>query len=121
MKQVLIVDDSSQVRQRIAERLTEFPQVRIVGEAGNAREAVEAVSRVKPDMVILDICLPDQNGIALLSLLKICYPDTAVVILTDLDDSRYRQTCLNLGADFFLSKALDIDRIVDTITGFSEH
>jgi hypothetical protein len=55
MKQVLIVDDSSRVRKRIASLLDESPQILIVGEAGNGREALELVERKRPDTILLDI------------------------------------------------------------------
>ena len=121
MKQVLIVDDSARVRKRIAALLSESPLIRIVGEAGNGREAVEAVDHTRPDTVILDIHLPDQNGIALLKQFKARYPEMEVIMLTNLDDPRYRQACLNLGADHFLNKAMEFEKIVATITSHSAH
>ena len=63
MKQVLIVDDSSTMRKRIAALLHESPLIRVVAEAGSGREAIETVEQTRPDTVILDIHLPDQNGI----------------------------------------------------------
>ena len=58
MKQVLIVDDSSTMRKRIAALLHESPLIRVVGEAGSGREAIETVEQTRPDTVILDIHLP---------------------------------------------------------------
>ena len=115
MKQVLIVDDSAQVRKRIAALLAESPQIRITGEAGNGRDALAAVQRLKPDTVILDIRLPDQSGIALLKIFKARYPLMTVVMLSNLDDAGYRQQCQRLGADRFLSKALEFEKIVEAV------
>jgi len=121
MKQVLIIDDSPQIRERIAILLTESPEIRIAGEAGNGREALGAVERARPDTVILDIRLPDQSGIALLKTFKARYPQMTVIMLTNLDDVHYRRQCRRLGADHFLSKLREFDKIVDTVLGESAH
>lgn len=121
MKQVLIVDDSPQVRKRVAALLNESSQIHIAGQAGSGREAIEAVEHIRPDTVVLDIRLPDQNGIALLKRFKADYPQMAVIMLTNLDGPRYRQVCRGLGADGFLNKAMDFERIAETITGHRTH
>ena len=121
MKKVLIVDDSAQLRKRIAALLDESPQIRIVGEAGSGREAIEAVAHSRPDTVILDIRLPDQNGISVLKRFKARYPEMTVIMLTNLDDPHYRKACRSLGADHFLSKAREFEKIVDTIIKPSAH
>lgn len=115
MKQVLIIDDSAQIRERIADLLSESPGIRIIGEAGTAREALDAVQRRTPDAVILDLRLPDKSGIFLLKTFKKHHPEIAVTVLTNLDDARYRKQCLDLGADHFLSKTREFEKIVDTI------
>jgi DNA-binding NarL/FixJ family response regulator len=121
MKQVLIIDDSPQIRKRIAALLAESQKIRIIGEAGNGHDALEAVQRTRPDTVILDIRLPDQSGIALLKTFKARYPDMAVIMLTNLDDARYRRQCRQLGADHFLNKSKEFDKIVETIIDNPAH
>jgi DNA-binding NarL/FixJ family response regulator len=121
MKQVLIIDDSLQIRERIAALLAASPQVRIAGQAANGRDALDAVKRLKPDTVILDIRLPDQSGIELLKTFKARYPEMAVIMLTNLDHPRYRQRCRQLGADHFLSKVMEFEKIVDTIVDNPAH
>lgn len=121
MKQVLIVDDSYTMRKRIAALLHESPLIRVVAEAGSGREAIETVEQTRPDTVLLDIYLPDQNGITLLKKFKANYPEMKVILLTTLDDPRYRKACLDLGADHFLSKTMEFERIVDTVTDNTAH
>jgi two-component system response regulator DevR len=115
MKQVLIVDDSEQIRQRLVTLLAESAQIRIVGQAGNSLEALEAMRRLKPDTVILDIRLPGTSGIELLKQIKAKYPEMKVIMLTNFDYALYRQQCQQLGADHFLNKTLEFEKIVDTI------
>ena len=115
MKHVLIIDDNPRIRKRIAALLAESPMIRLVGEAGSGREALDAVRQTGPDTVILDVHLPDQSGIALLKTFKSRYPSMRIVMLTNLDDARYRQQCRTLGADHFLSKSLEFEKIVDAI------
>ena len=115
MKKVLIIDDSSQIRRRIAELLSESGNIRIVGEAGSGPEALDAVERIRPDTVILDILLPGQSGIALLKTFKLRYPKMVVIMLSNLDDAKHREQCRKLGADYFLSKNKEFEEIVATV------
>lgn len=117
MKRVLIVDDSEQIRERLAAMLAESTQIRIVGQAGSGAEALESMRRRMPDTVILDIRLPGRNGIELLKEIKASYPDVTVIMLTNYDYGRYRQQCKRLGADYFLNKTLEFEKIVDSIMG----
>lgn len=117
MKQVLIIDDSPQIRKRISMLLTESSHIRIVGEAGNGHDALALVDQIRPDVVILDIRLPDQSGVSLLKLFKARYPEMTVIMLTNFDDVHYRRQCRRLGADFFLSKTKAFEQIVDTVLG----
>ncbi|GAB6908098.1 Response regulator receiver protein (fragment) [Desulfosarcina cetonica] len=121
MKNVLIIDDSPQIRERIATLLAESPQIRIAGQAGSGHEAMAAVQKLHPDTVTLDIHLPDQSGIALLKVFKTHYPEMVVIMLTNFDDATYRRRCRHLGADHFLSKRLEFEKIVDTIIANPTH
>jgi DNA-binding NarL/FixJ family response regulator len=120
MKQVLIVDDSEQIRDRLVTLLSESDHIRVVGQAGNGRQALEAMRRLAPDTVVLDIRLPDTNGIELLKKIKAFYPDVKVIMLTNFDFAHYRQQCRRLGADYFLNKTLEFEKIVDAIMGAGE-
>ncbi len=121
MKQVLIIDDSLQVRERVAALLAESPQIRIAGQVGNSRDALDAVQRLKPEVVILDIRLPDKSGIKLLKIFKERYPESAVIMLTNLDGTRYRQQCRHLGVDHFLNNTRELEKIIDTIKDNPTH
>ncbi len=117
MKQVLIVDDSKPIRERLVALLAESAQIQVVGQADNGREAWAAVRYLKPDTVILDIRMPGSSGVTLLKQIKARYPETTVIMMTNFDDAQYRRQCRLLGADRFLNKTLEFEKIVETITG----
>ena len=117
MKQVLIVDDSEQIRERLAALLAESAEIQIVGQAGNSHQALKAIERLKPDIVVLDIRLPGSSGIEVLKQIKAQHPQTQVIMLTNYDHAMYRQQCQNLGADHFLNKTREFEKIVATILG----
>lgn len=115
MKQVLIVDDSEQIRERLAALLSESSQIRLVGQVGDGHEALEAIERLRPDSVILDIRLPGSSGIEVLKLIKARYPQIQVIMLTNYDHAMYRQQCRQSGADHFFNKTREFEKIVASI------
>jgi DNA-binding NarL/FixJ family response regulator len=116
MKQVLIVDDSKQIRERLAALLTESDQIQIVGMAENGDQVLDVIQHLVPDTVILDIQLPGVSGIKILKKIKSRYPKMTVIMLTNYDFTSYRKKCRQLGADHFLSKTREIHKIVSTVT-----
>ena len=121
MKQVLIIDDSEQIRERLVALINESTQIRIVGQAGNGQDGLDAVQRLRPDTVVLDIRLPGRSGIQILKEIKARFPETTVIMLTNYDFAQYRQQCKQLGADHFLNKTMEFERIIDTIMGETAH
>jgi two-component system response regulator DevR len=117
MKQVLIVDDSEQIRERLAALLAESTKIRIVGQVGDGHEALKAIERLRPDTVILDIRLPGSSGIEVLKQIKARHPQMQVIMLTNYDHAMYRQQCRQLGADHFLNKTREFEKIVASIMG----
>jgi two-component system response regulator EvgA len=115
MKQVLIVDDSEQIRERLAALLAESSQIRLVGQTGDGREALKFIERLMPDTVILDIRLPGSSGIEVLKQIKTRYPKIQVIMLTNYDHAMYRQQCRRLGADHFLNKTREFEEVAAAI------
>ena len=115
MKRVLIVDDSKQVRERLISLLSDYPEIRIVAQAGNGEEAMDALFDQKPDTVILDIRLPGRSGIQLLREIKAAHPEITVIMLTNYDFEPYRKQCLQFGADYFFNKTLEFEKVVNVL------
>ncbi len=104
---VLLIDDSPIIRLGLRSALEDCPDIEIVGEAGTATEGVIAVARHKPDVVLLDLHLPDKSGLlACRELLKM-RPQTKVLILTSSSNERNVQEALSAGAQGYLLKDND--------------
>lgn len=110
---VLIVDDSKALRERLVEMLSQVTGLEIVGQAKNGAEASQALSALAPNLVVLDLQMPDGSGIELLSSAKQNHPDLKVIIFTNHPEAQYRQRCAALGADFFLCKSTDSKLLIE--------
>jgi DNA-binding NarL/FixJ family response regulator len=112
-KTVFVVDDSASLRQRLVEMLSAVDGLEVVGEAQSAREAVAAIHTLRPEVVILDIQMPDGTGLGVLREVKRDYPGTVVIMLTDHAEAQYQKRCLELKADYFLSKSADWKLLIE--------
>jgi DNA-binding NarL/FixJ family response regulator len=108
---VYIVDDSVILRERLVSMLADLAGLRVVGQASDTQEAMEGIRRLKPDVVILDLHLPGGGGIKVLRYTKQESPTTRVIILTNYDYPQYRNTCFDAGADLFVDKLTEFDRV----------
>jgi DNA-binding NarL/FixJ family response regulator len=108
---VFIADDSLIVREHLVAMLDELTGVEIVGQAENGAEAISAIGKLQPDVVILDIRMPGGSGIDVLRHVKQDKAAPVVIILTNYPYPGYRQKCLQAGADFFLDKSTEFDQI----------
>lgn len=89
----------------------ELAGIEIVGQAETVAEAVTAIQKLHPDVVILDIRMPGGSGIDVLKRVKQGEVTPMVIILTNYPYPGYRQKCLQAGADFFLDKSTEFDQI----------
>ena len=112
---ILIVDDHLVVRRGIRSLLSNHMDFDIVGEAGDAASAMESVHDLQPDVVLLDIRLPDESGLALLKQIRSQQIPTRVLILTSFDDEEYVMGALREGASGFIIKNVSDDRLTDAI------
>jgi DNA-binding NarL/FixJ family response regulator len=114
--EIVIADDSSQVRDRIKSMLNNINDVFVVGEAENGVEALQLIKEKKPDLAILDIRMPDMNGIEVLKRIRELKIEVKVCMLTNYSYPQYKKRCLEAGADYFLSKTEDLEKINIVIT-----
>lgn len=102
---ILLVDDAASVRQALRWLLEELPGFQVVGEAADGDTAVQLCHDLTPDVVILDIDLPQTNGFRVARLLKETIPSIQVVVLSGYGDTKTRQLAADVGADGFVEKS----------------
>ncbi len=112
---VFIADDSSLVRERLAALVSELAGIELVGQAGDAYEALEAIQQLRPDVVILDIRMPGGSGIQVLEAIKKIAAVPVIIMLTAFPYPQYRNRCLEVGADYFFDKSTEFDQVVQVI------
>jgi DNA-binding NarL/FixJ family response regulator len=112
---VFIVEDSNLLRERLGELVSEIQGVKMVGSANDAQMALDVMSTLKPDVVILDIRLPHGSGIEILQKLKGQPLSPRVIMFTAFPYPQYRQKCLQAGADYFFDKTTEFDHIPPVI------
>jgi DNA-binding NarL/FixJ family response regulator len=117
---VFVVDDSAVIRQRLKRMLADEPKVQVIGEAGDAQKATDAIRQLKPDVVLLDLHLLEGSGIDVLQRLKHDRPAPAVIILTDYPYPEYRRICLDAGAGVFFVKSTEFDQVVPALNQLIE-
>lgn len=114
---VLIADDSGPVRERIKMLLSEVESIEIVGEAVDAQQAVDFITKQLPDVVILDIRMPGRNGIDVLKEIDKKDGLPVVIMLTNFPYPQYRRKCMEAGADFFFDKSREFEKVVEVLSG----
>ena len=114
-KTVFIVDDSTVVRERLAQMISGLPGVDLVGQADIAFEAIDGLRRLRPTCAVLDISMPGGSGIHVLETIKREQPAISVIMLTNFAQDQYRQKCLQLGADYFFDKTTEFEKVLDVL------
>jgi DNA-binding NarL/FixJ family response regulator len=111
---VLIVDDSVQVRMRLSIILYDLGHMYVL-HAGTYKEACHWLKTTKTDLVLLDIGLPDKNGIELLEWVSHQYPEIKVIMISNYADPHYRKACMSGGALYFFDKSNEFEQLVRAI------
>ncbi len=117
---VLLVDDQEVVRSGLRMLLESQEDIQIVGEVGTAAEALEAVERLEPEVILLDIGLPDMSGIQVMERIRKIEPEVAVVALTIHEDKEYFFKMLDAGATGYVPKRAAPDELLTAIRAAAE-
>jgi DNA-binding NarL/FixJ family response regulator len=115
LTRVLIADDDDLMRAGLAELLTADPEIDIVGLASSGRQAVERTRRLAPDVVLMDVRMPDLDGIAATRELSRAVPDAKVLILTTFEQDDYIFGALRAGASGFLLKRTRPEELIAAV------
>lgn len=114
-QKILLVDDHEVVRLGLKSLLELHTQYEVVGEAGTAKEAVEAVARTHPDVVLMDIRLPGASGIEACEEITKSYPGTRVIMLTSYAEDEMLFSAIRAGASGYVLKQISGDALIVAI------
>ncbi|MFM7685203.1 MAG: response regulator [Actinomycetota bacterium] len=115
MIRILIADDHAMVRAGLAQLLRQYGDLEIVGEAANGLEAVEQVSLLDPDLVLMDMSMPVMDGLEALKLVKQRNPRTHVVVLSTFQEPHQVSAAITSGASGYLVKDVEPEVLVSSI------
>lgn len=112
---VLIADDQELIRQSLKIVLSANKDIEIVGTACNGNEVVESVRKYKPDVILMDVRMPEMDGVQCTKIIKESYPNIKIIVLTTFDDDEYIFNALKYGASGYLLKGVSMDELVKGI------
>ena len=112
---IMIVEDHSIVRQGLVALLRTVPDFVIVAEAGDGRKAIELYRKHQPDVTLMDLRLPQMNGVEAIGRIRIDYPNARIIVLTTFDGDEDIYRALQAGARGYLLKGMTSDELVEAI------
>jgi DNA-binding NarL/FixJ family response regulator len=115
LKQILIADDSGTIRRILRHFLEDRRGVKVCGEAANGCEAVEKAKNLRPDLVLLDLAMPEMNGVEAASVLKKMLPSVFIIVFTLYGEHIGRALTSAVGVDLVLSKPEGMRALAEAI------
>lgn len=112
---VMVVDDHEMVRSGLSTFLQAFDDLELVGEASNGYEALRLCSENTPDVVLMDMVMPEMDGVETTKAIKQKYPHIQIIALTSFNDEAMVQSALEAGAISYLHKEVSIDKLGEAI------
>jgi CheY-like chemotaxis protein len=114
---VVLADDHWSVREGLARLLEEEPDVQVVGEADNGKQAVDLVQQLHPDIVVMDVSMPVMNGVDATCLIKRQFPGVRIVALSMFEQDDVAQSMIDAGAEAYLRKSGPSEELLRAIRG----
>ncbi|WP_168503015.1 response regulator transcription factor [Anabaena sp. UHCC 0187] len=112
---VITVDDHEILRGGIKFSLLAFDDIELVGEARNGKEAIHLCAELQPDVVLMDLMMPEMNGVQTTRVIKNNYPEIQVLVLTSFVETDILQQVMEAGAIGYLLKGASIDELADAL------
>lgn len=112
---VLLVDDHEMIRRGLAVSLLALDDIEVVGEAADGANAVQMCARLKPDVILMDLLMPEMDGVAATQAIRQQYPDTQIIVLTSYKENDWVQAALQAGAIGYLLKDVTLDQLGQAI------
>ena len=120
MKRVVVIEDQTILRELIAEMLESLPMLELVGDTGEGHEGIKLCNREQPDLVILDIMLPELNGVEVIHHLKRDLPECNILVFSGLTDSTTVNRILKAGVAGYIEKnasLTDLRKAIEQVAG----
>ncbi len=114
-QRLLIVDDHPVFRHGISQLLASLPEITVCGEAEDAHDALSAMRRLQPDVVLMDVCLPGTNGIELIKIMLAEQPRLVILVISMHDESLYALRALRAGAKGYVMKQQAMDNVIEAL------
>jgi NarL family two-component system response regulator LiaR len=112
---VMLVDDHAVVRSGLSAFLSTFPDLELVGEAGNGDEAIACCERLHPDVILMDLMMPGTDGVTAMKVIHQKYPQVRMIALTSFQENALVERALQAGASGYLMKNVSADELATAI------
>lgn len=115
MIRLLIADDQELIRQSLQIILGTVPEFEVIDAVENGKEVIRSIRKGKPDVILMDIRMPEMDGVVCTQIIKENYPDIKIIILTTFDDDEYVFNALKYGASGYLLKGISTKELTDAV------
>ena len=115
MLKVFIVEDSFIIQDRLIKMISLINNTKVVGFANDGVEALAAIPKLMPDLLILDLCMPKANGFDVIKNIKDNNLLTTVLVLTNFATMTERKLCMQLGIKYFFDKTTEFEQAIEAI------
>lgn len=115
MKRILLVDDHPIMRHGLAQLIQMEPGLEVCGQAGSAIDGLEAIQKLKPDVAVIDLTLPDKNGLELLKDVHAMMPGVKCIVLSMHDENLYAERALKAGARGYIMKEAAAENLITAL------
>ena len=112
---VLLVDDEARLRKMAKRLLVADKGIEVVAEAADGRRAVDLNAELGPDLIVMDIAMPELNGLDATRMIRKQFADTKIIVVTTMAAEPYRKAAMTMGANAFLSKGALDSELIPTI------
>ncbi|MGP8201967.1 MAG: response regulator transcription factor [Limisphaerales bacterium] len=117
---IVVVEDSILMRAHVVASLNEIKGVAPIRQAEDVPSGLRVLEAVWPDVLILDIGLPGKSGLDLLRIVRRCDPAVVIIMLTIHNEPKLRQSCAELGANYFFNKLQEFERVAEVCRDLAE-